>query len=292
MNEKDLVKILQNESLIHVKPTLEMIHPSFIESPRGSVYYGTGLATPKAPSIGLPFDVLILVLNAELLRRKFSLDQIHHHIADTHALTNSFCTKESVAGMAKEYCEILERIAKVTGIKLNIHLSSEFDQTPDYREIFAMIKTIKNEYVHRELTDMLWYHDKHNVHLKLGWLIQDTETEIGFDERLFDREFRAVCDGTMSFAYSVAGRTFDPKRMRTSPYIAIDGETRVLLKPDENAREKFETGVQLWNGDRKVGGTISHLNAILRLWDRICPTPLPRGDIIDRVQSVIDLIFE
>lgn len=291
MTEQELHKLLQNETLIHAKPTIDMIHPTFRDAPHGSIYYGTGLATPKAPSIGLPFDVLILILNAELLRKKFSLENIHHHIADTHALTNSFCTKESVTAMAREYREVLERIAKVTGINLSVHLSSDFDDMPEYHALLKTVHTDKSEYVHRELTDMLWYHDKHNVHLKLGWLIQDTETEIGFDERLFDREFRAVCDGTMSFAYAVAGRTFDPKRMRTSPYIAIDGETRILLKPDENAHAKFDEGVLLWNGDKKVGGVVNHLNAILRLWDRVCSTPIPRGDIVDRVQSVINLMF-
>ena len=99
---EDIETILQNEPLIHASASLDGLFFPWDESRGGSIYYGTGLTTPKAPSIGLPFDVLILVLVAERMRTLLGLTEIHHHIADTHALTNSFCTKEQVDAMAQE----------------------------------------------------------------------------------------------------------------------------------------------------------------------------------------------
>ncbi len=291
MNRQEFLKLLQNEPLVHAVPTMAMTHPLLFEHQAGSIYYGTGLSTPRAASIGLPFDVLILVLVAEKLRKALGLKAIHHHIADTHALTNSFCTSEGVAAMATQYREVLGRIAEVTGIPLQVHLSSEFDRTDVYHKLLDTIVSDKAEYVRRELADMLWYRRQHNVHLKLGWLVQATETKVGFDERLYDREFLARCDYTMSFAYVVAGRTLDPKRPKASPYISVAGEGRVLFTPGQNVREMVEAAIQNWAGDKKLGGVIQHWNAILRLWDRVSKTPAPKeGDVIDRVQALIDII--
>ena len=128
--------------------------------------------------------------------------------------------------------------------------------------------------------------------MKLGWLIQGTETELGFDERLYDREFLQKCDQTMSFAYAIAGRTLDPKRIKASPYIATDASTRILLKPNEDVRAKYESNLEMWKGDKQMGGFLKHLNAIVRLWDRLMERrPEPGIDTIERVQRIINEIF-
>lgn len=292
MNEAELRTILQNETLFHAEPTLAMIDPAFLAEPSGSLYYGTGLTTPRSPSIGLPFDILIFILGAERLRRLMGLERINHHIADTHALTNPFCTPEWVATMAAEYREVVGKIAKAANIPIEVRLSSEFDRSPEYEELLARVVTDKAEYVRRELTDMLWYRETHDVRLKLGWLLQAGESELGFDERLYDREFRARCDEHMSFAYVAAGRTLDPKRMRASPYIAVADERRILFKPGEDVRAKVEQALPDWGADKTLGGLTRHLNAILRLWDRLTGSQPPRGaDVYVRVQALIDQIL-
>lgn len=292
MTQEQFKIFLENEPLVHADPTRAMVDHAFLERPSGSLYYGTGLATPKAASIGLPFDVLVLILVAEKVRRQFGLDTINHHIADTHALTNDFCNKEDVRAMAEEYRDILSRIARVANIPLAVRFSSEFDSSDTYHALLARVKTDKAEYVKRELADILWYHDMHDVRFKLGWLVQSTEIEIGFDERLYDREFRRVCQVPLSFGYVVAGRTLDLKRMRASPYISVPGENRILFKPGERVRAKFEAALPQWGEDKTLGGVTRHLRNILRLWDRLTGNPVARGaDVLDRVQAIIDLVF-
>ncbi|MBI4256727.1 hypothetical protein HY626_01565 [Candidatus Uhrbacteria bacterium] len=292
MTEDQLRIFLQNEPLFHSEPSLAMIDPAFLTKPFGSVYYGTGLTTPRSPSIGLPFDILIFILGAERLRRLMGLDRIYHHIADTHALTNPFCTPEVVAAMAAEYRDVIGKIARAADIPVDVRLSSDFDRSDEYEALLARVHTDKAEYVRRELADMLWYRETHSVRLKLGWLLQAGESELGFDERLYDREFRVRCDEHMSFAYVVAGRTLDPKRMRASPYIAVADERRILFKPGEDVRAKIEQALPSWGADKTMGGLVRHLGGILRLWDRLTGSQPQHGtDVFVRVQALIDQIL-
>ena len=143
----------------------------------------------------------------------------------------------------------------------------------------------------REVTDILWYQKKEDVRLKLGWLVQGGETAVGFDERLYDREFRKLCKEEMSFAYCVSGRTFDKQRMKAPPYISIEGETRILLKPNEDVRKKYNEAVQKW-GDKNLGGAVKHLSLILRLWEKMTDSQIPHDmDTLDRTQYLINSIF-
>lgn len=287
----DIERMLRAEPLLHAVPTLKRLNLSRVITSGGSIYYGTGLSTKKALSIGLPFDVLILVLIAEYLRRILGLKGIYHHIADTHALANSFCTRESVDAISEEYKRLLERIAEVVGIPLSIQYSSSFDNSSEYGSLLAGIHSGKGEYVRREVADILWYRVKHGVSLKLGWLIDPGAKRMGLDERLFDTEFLSHCDTNMDFAYTISGRTFDRERSRVSPYITVPGETRLLFKKGEDVQSKYEQGLRNWSSIETMGNAIGTLTAVVHLWDRLSRTRIPPStNLMDRVQAIIDTI--
>ncbi|MBI2610476.1 hypothetical protein HYW60_00860 [Candidatus Kaiserbacteria bacterium] len=287
----ELRRMLRAEPLLHTTPTLKALNLARVSASGGSIYYGTGLRTKTALSIGLPFDVLILVLVAEYLRRTLGLKDIYHHIADTHALSNSFCTKESVDAISEEYEKLLKRIAEVVGVPLIVQRSSSFDASPEYRSLLENVHSEKGEYVKREMSDILWYRTKHNVSLKLGWLIDPSAKRMGFDERLFDTEFLSHCDTNMDFAYTVSGRTFDRKRSRVSPYVAVPGETRLLFKKGEDAQSKYEQGLNNWSNIETMGSAIGTLTAVMHLWDRVSRTHVPsHANLMDRVQAIIDTV--
>lgn len=287
-----LRRLLEKEPLLHVESTLTHLDEHQITAKSyGAVYYGTGLATRQALSVGLPFDVLILVLIGEFFRREFRLIRTFHHIADTHALSNSFCGKADVDRIASEYRKVIESVGRIVGAPLAVKLSSEFDATPEYGQLLEKVKTDKVEYVRRELADILWYRWKHRVRLKIGWLIQEEVRGSGFDERLFDDEFLAKCDKRMSFAYTLPGKTFDRHRLRVPPYIAIPGENRILFKKGEDVRKKYLEADSESFPNQTTKGMIEHLTAIMRLWDKLSLTPIPEDDdVLRRVQTVIDLV--
>lgn len=289
---KQLRKDLESESLLHLESTIARLnHAQITGKSFGAIYYGTGLATQKSISAGVPFDILIMILMAELLRRQFRLTQTFHHIADTHALSNSFCSKNDVELSGLEYKAVLSNIVRVLGIPLVVKLSSEFDGSSGYCELLEKVHTQKSEYVRRELADILWYRKRYRVRLKLGWLIQDEKSGTGFDEKLFDDEFLSQCDERMSFAYTLPGRTFDRNRLRVPPYIAIPGESRILFKKGENVRLKYVEADSGQFPGRTTTGMVQHLFAIMRLWDKLSLTPVPENDdVLKRVQTVIDLV--
>lgn len=75
---KPFFNLVLNEALIEQKPTLEATSLSAIDSsPEGSIYYGTGLTTPRAIAFGLPFDVLGMILVAERVRKTLDLKGVY-----------------------------------------------------------------------------------------------------------------------------------------------------------------------------------------------------------------------
>jgi len=296
MEGRDLLTVyrhlIQNEPLIEVIPSLEAINPKSLTR-EGSIYYGTGLCTARDLSDALPFDILGMILVAEKLRRGMGMRKIYHHIADTHAKSNNLFRDEDVDQLAKDMKDTLSRISKNLGLEdFEIILASEFDQTPEYRKIYEGIESDKHEYIKREVSDMIWYNKYRGVVIKLGWIIQAGETVLGFDERVFDREYRNIMgdEGNLSFVYLKAGRTFNKLRPKVSPYIHIPGESRILLRADEDVKRKFAEAEKEF-GDKQLGGARRHLTNIVRLYEKLFGS-LGKIPLEDKIQIIIEKVVK
>lgn len=279
--------LVQNEPLIETAPSIASIDQGLFTMKDAAIYYGTGLCTPTHLSLGLPFDVLSMVLVAERLRRTAGLTEIYHHIADTHAKTNKQFAPEEIDEIAQRTKESLERVASNFQLDhLHIVLASEFDQGEQFINIYNQIKTDKHEYVRREMADMEWYRQQHNVYLKLGWIIQASETGLGFDERLFDREYKEVINQPLSFVYLKPGRTLDKHRPKASPYIHIEGENRLLLRKGEDVRGKLARALEHF-GDRHLGGVRGYYSDIIRVYERLFGS-LGNIPFEEKIETIID----
>ncbi len=261
-----LIKIIRNEALIEAEPSIGALDKDTLEEEGGSIYYGTGLTTPNAISVGLPFDVLGMMLTAEKLRVAGEFDKVYHHIADTHAKTNDWIDDEQVDAIADDTISTLELIKRNLGLDaFEFVRASSFDTGDDYQELVSTFDSSdEHEYVRREMADMEWYRSREDVRLKLGWIIQASETDMGFDERRFDREYLRFHPGQMSFVYTKPGRTFDTSRPKASPYISIDGEQRLVLRPGMDVEELLAQ-----QSDPNLGGAKKHLQNIVRLYEGI-----------------------
>lgn len=268
-----LRKLIQNEAMFEIVPSLAGIDPEAIKEPGGSIYYGTGLCTPKELSVGLPFDTLGMVLVAERLRRLLGMERIIHFVADTHAKSNRLFGEEAIDELGRKTRKTLELMAKNLGLEnFEVLFASEFDQTQEYLKIleFVQPRSDKHEYVEREVADIEWLRIQRGLKMKVGWIIQATETVLGSDERVFDREYKSIFPGgKISFLYTKAGRTLDRKRPKASPYVCIPKEQRILLVPEEKVREKLAEAEKAMNGDKSLGGAKNHLMAIVRLYERL-----------------------
>lgn len=289
---KEVEKIVKNEALIEMHPSLEGLSDVLDKTEGGAIYYGTGVATPNHPSVGLPFDVLGMILIAEKMKRKAGFTDIYHHIANTHAKTNDWADPAQIDRRAAEVQEVLEAVASNLGLDgFHIMLSSNFDSTPEYQRLLAQFQSSdKHDYVKHEMADMEWYRQQHGVVMKAGWIIQATETDLGADERLFDREYKKFKGDQLAFLYTKPGRTFDLSRPKASPYIQIPGENRLLLDPKENARRKIEEAVER-TGDFEIGGARKHLKSIVRLYESVFGQIGRDIELEDKVQIILDAAF-
>jgi len=288
-----LQKIIKNEALIEMEPSLHGLTASIDQLQGGAIYYGTGVATPDHMSVGLPFDVLSMILICEKIKKQTGARAIYHHIADTHATTNRWADTATVNRTATNVRNVLTTVTNNLGLEgFHVTLSSEFDTDPEYLEMLHRFDTSdKHDYVKHEMADMLWYRQKHGVTLKAGWIIQSAETQLGADERLFDREFQHFeGQDALSFIYIKAGRTFDLSRPKASPYIQIPGENRLLLDPNENARQKMDEAVKR-TGDYHIGGARKHIKSIVRLYESLYGSLGKSTELEDKVQAILDHAF-
>jgi hypothetical protein len=284
-----LRNIVYNEALIETRPSLDGINEDSVKNCEdGAIYYGTGLCTATALSLALPFDTLSLVLTAERIRRELGMAQVYHHIADTHAKSNQIFLPEDVDRQAKMVKETVLRLAHNLGLsQFKVILASEFDQTSEYLDIYHHVDTARHDYVRREVADIEWYRRNKGALIKLGWIIQASETGLGHDERVFDREYKDLLNGDISFLYLKAGRTLDRQRPKASPYIHIPEESRLLLVKGDDIRKKmFEAATRL--GDNKLLGARGYYLDIVRLYERLFGPLKEAKDPEEKIEMIVE----
>lgn len=288
-----LEQLINTVPLIEPQSSMNGIQPELTERQSGgSLYFGTGLTTSKAPSIGVPFDVVGMLSVAERLREVLGLEKVIQFIADTHALSNPFCTPEDVNAMAEKMVDASRRIAKMLGMEAAYMplRASDIDTSPEYLEILNSIQSDDHEYVRREWSDIEYLRRHHDLRMKLSWTIGPKVNKVGFDERLYDLRFREVMGQSMSFIYLLPGRTLDVNRPKVSPYISIQGERRILLQPGEDVSKKFEEAEEA-QGEGKMQSAKEHLANIVSLFEGI------HGNVLgttaeEKVQAIINEAFQ
>jgi hypothetical protein len=283
------------ESLLKQEPLLmEDISRNFTDRPslqtcvNPSLFFGVGLCTSKQPAEAIPFDILAFFFLAEKLRRQLELDSIFVFIADEHAKTNSFMTNERIWTQTK----IIKQTFTTIIHNLHLHhfkilLSSEIIQNPTFQSALTTIPPMENEYLHREIADLIWFTQTKNVRLKLGWSINNELTPQGHDERFFDEKIRKMHTLPLSFLFTKPGRTCDELRPNVSPYIAIANESRIVLSQKEHVQEKIATFQQHTNAET-VRGAIAHMALIVRLFESLF-IRIPKQTTEEKIQFIIDL---
>jgi hypothetical protein len=260
---------------------------SLLSTPNPSLFFGVGLCTSKEPATAIPFDILALFLVAEKLRRNLQLDHVFILIGDAHAATNIFMTPTIIQPLRNTMHHTFVKIIH------NLHLSTHFqivfgsqlEKDISFQSILSDLPEMDNGYVRQEIADLLWFTSFRNVRIKLGWSINNDLMPSGHDERFFDNHIRKTVSLPLTFLHVAAGRTFDEHRPKTSPYISIAGENRILLSEHENVQEKISILKQKTD---TVRAALSHLNQIVRLFESLF-IKIPKDSIEEKVQFITDL---
>lgn len=291
MDNTTLTTFLENEPLIETKSSLDGIENEIVGK---SIYYGTGLTTAKAMSVGIPFDVLEMFLLAEKIRRHLRLERIIQLIADAHALSNTFVEPNKANALSQAITQTMGQVAKaVANVNSFIILrSSDLAVIPEYDELYRSITTDDHEYVRREWTDILYLKKRFDLAVKLSWIIDPKAKKVGYDERLFDLRFREITGESMSFIYALPGRTLDADRPKASPYITIPGEKRIMLDPDERVKEKLERAKDELS-EKMYNTLLKHLSHIVELFGELTGERVnPNSPAHEQVNTVLKSIFK
>lgn len=274
-SKEDLARFITQEPLVETKPSLAGI--SQIPEVH-ALYFGVGLCNGVPMlSAGLPIDVLSMILSGE------QLDVPKHVlVADTHAITNGF-DAQLVDHLARSYQEMFQKTVDNLGFfGWQVVRASEIDQTPTYRDLLRTIEA-PHDYIRRELADMRWFNQEHDINLKVGWYLNGSKNS---DETSFDQEFQRQFDDPLGFFYVIPGRTFDPRRLRSAPYFCTNTEERVLLKANENVAKKIALAQEKF-GEQGIRPYENFLSKIIRLYNKTVERT-ERGPLAGRLQQIID----
>jgi hypothetical protein len=281
--------MIRNEPLLAGDITLRSIcRESLLGTSDKTLMFGTGLCTDKQAAAAIPFDVLSFFFLAEKLRRELDLTKVIVLIADHHALTNNFMNQDMVNHLKRKTFRQFRAIVR------NFHLAdfeiicgSDLANDISFREINRTLPPIENKYLKGEMTDILWLMQERNLAVKLGWTIDNAFAPSGHDERFFDSELQKIMSLPLSFIFAKAGRTFDPDRPKSSPYISVSGETRLLLTKNEKFLLKLDQA-RTGCSQMQIAATVNHLADIVRLFEKLF-IKLPDLNITDKIQFITDI---
>lgn len=262
-----------------------------------SLYFGTGLCTPKLMSAGIPFDIVGLVATAEKIRKILGFGKVIQLIADTHAKTNQFESEEQVDKRAKEFKETLSNLIHNLGITetYQILLASEFDKSKEYMEIYESIHPedipeSAQEYAKREWSDMEYLARTANTCLKLSWKVPVKPGKAHkFDETFFDKRYAQYFNRAYSFISNNAAVTFDPNKLNVCPYTCAPGDKRILIKADENAQEKLEEFTQ--NKHKAVKKALDTLEKTVDFFESTFNLKLPVESLGGKINKIQEEFF-
>lgn len=280
MNANELRTIILNEPLFERSICLQSMSETQLPQTKTNLFVGVGLCTATQPAVGIPFDIISFFLLPELLRRKGLIESTFFLIADTHALTNSFMTPSLVTTLTQTMKQTALSIIRSFRLQnMHVVVASEIRNESSFKTVLEELPKMENAYVREEIADVAWFMQMKNVRFKLGWTISNEIIPSGHDERFFDMEMKQFLSTPLIFLHTEAGRTFDPKHPKASPYITIRDEKRTLLTPT--------TGIEnLKSNTTNDEAVMNHIKRIVRLFET-CIVKIPFSSLEEKLNFII-----
>lgn len=290
MKQEEIIKIIQNESLIMSDVSRACIDWSTLLTAKNSnIFFGIGLCTSDKPSIGIPFDILLFFLIAEKLRRIMHFSKVIILIADTHAQSNAFMNQKTVNNIKLHTMKTVQNIIRNLSFKnTEVLFASEIRLEDSFQKISKNVPQMSNKYLQEELTDIMWLIQHKNVSMKLGWSIDNTLKPVGHDERFFDMQLRTVCTVPISFIFTKSGRTLTLGKPKASPYIATKDEERILIDPHENVKQKLQQAEKKFTDLSQLLASKRQFKEMVRLFEKLF-FRLPQQTLEEKMQFIISV---
>ena len=216
------------------------------------VFFGTGLATTTAPSLGFGIDVLSTILTALEVKRKIGAKQVLHLISTT-GYSIGEVTKEE---LIKKQKEVINTIISNLGITNEYKLicSEDFINTEEFKRIHEQIKIKLSEFYEMEDFEEIgeytilqtaickYLYEAEHATVKIGWTTKECEKEESIsnervreliesgrlNEIYFDSIYRYVYpNDECSYIYTPAALGLDGRC--SPPYTVTEKDNRPLI---------------------------------------------------------------
>lgn len=244
-----------------------------------TMYFGTGLASVGAPSLGFGVEILGTILASLWLKRNLGLDKVIHEISTIGYNID----EETRLKLIDKEKRIIDNLIKNLQIEDSYVLlfSHDYHKDKEFNEIFPSVEEslsiFKNTgafetiggYTALQITGMKYLYNKYDTRLKLGWITDKKEPlgevtkeqaekmiEIGhLNEYYFDNMYKFVFPkDDYSFLYTPCAIDF-ANGNRCVPYTVTEGQNRPVL--GDSSIVDYCNGIP--NGKGK--------NKIIRNWD-------------------------
>lgn len=287
---EQLKTFIQNEPLFEAEPTNAAIKPDLLFSNNASIFFGVGVVSKNNISLAVPFDILSMFFTSELLRQTLDFKKVIILIADSHAISNKTFSVAEISNSATKTKHTLQKIiTNFNLINFEILLASHISKQHEFQTMLDKLPKMSNEYLRLEIADSLFFQNRDDLKIKLGWTMQKDNGEVGHDERFFDQDIKRFCPN-LSFVHLKPGRTFDKERQRVSPYLSIKGESRILLEKGEDVRGKINIAKKDWP-DPNFGGAMRHLANVVRAFEKLNPN-ISNKSLEEKIQFILDKATE
>lgn len=241
-----------------------------INTPRDNhlnIYMGIGLWSKKDKlSIGLPIDVMQMLLSATVLRSQvkdanpLKESKVIILIADSMAIEEG-AEREKVAQLTQLYKKSLEPLLDLLNIRgSEIILSSDLEKKSKFWraresvEASPVVQHLKIEdpshsaYISTQTSITRYMYLHKDVGVKVGWICADSSKQINtglepthlknWDELKFDRWCGVICPDPMQYLYAKAGlkQSKHNKHVNISegcPYTAYSKDNRYVLQTND-----------------------------------------------------------
>lgn len=241
-----------------------------IQVPRNTklnLFMGIGIwSKMDGLSLGLPIDVMHMLLTATLLKSQIQLanpgkvSRIYLLIADSMALREG-ANKNKLNEMILIYKRCLSHLLKLLNLQdsTSIILSSDVESYPEYQDTLSSLEKtptlqeLKQDVAHYKyirtqsaITHFMYSH--RGVGVKIGWICAASSKQLGnykidprlvmhWDELRFDNIYQMICpNSTLQYAYSKAGlrqRQIHERSVQVSegcPYTAYEKDRRYVMQ--------------------------------------------------------------
>lgn len=289
-------KTEQLKQMENLKSTKAMLLSESInkeENMKGkTVFFGTGLASTTAPSLGFGLDLLSTILTSLKVKRIVGAKEILHLISTT-GYNISENTREE---LLKKQKDTIEKIISNLGIsnEYKLILSSDFINTSEFLKIYentnnklSLFSDVENfdqfgPYTILQTALCKYLYEKEDVKIKIGWMVRDTERpskvsednareliEVGhLNEFYFDEIYRyAYPEDNYSFLYTPPALGLDGKC--SPPYTVTEVDNRPLI--DEDVGQYYQKYVESMNNPSR--DTRKKLKKAIQNWENTIIKP-------------------